>query len=227
MTFYNMMILEGFIAMVWAGAAMGVLNGGLAAISMLHNAPTSVVGIVAKNMLGSVGGMIAVIGVIVLPVTTGDTALRALRIMAADALHVDTGKRRNNLLIALPIFAIVAGMLYFSKSNANGFNLLWRYFAWSNETTAVFAFTMISVYMIKTKKPYLMALVPGMFYLFIVLSFILNAKIGFHLSWTLSYVIAGIAALAYGAVIAADGKNQNGAVIAADGKNQRGKLNGW
>ena len=112
MTFYNMMILEGFIAMVWAGAAMGMLNGGLATTELLHDAPTNVVGIVTKNMPGSVGGIIAVIGVIVLPITSGDTALRSLRIMMADALHVDTGKPRNNLMLALPIFAIVAGLLF-------------------------------------------------------------------------------------------------------------------
>ena len=126
MTFYNMMILEGFIAMVWAAAAMGAVNAGIATNDMLHNQATSVVGIVAKDMLGSVGGIIAIIGVIVLPITSGDTSLRSLRIMISDAFHIDTTKKRNNLILALMIFAVVAGILVYAKANTSGFNILWR-----------------------------------------------------------------------------------------------------
>ena len=198
MTFYNMMIAEGFIAMIWAAAAMGVMNLGLA------NADTSVtevVGIVAKNLLGTVGGIIAIVGVIVLPITSGDTALRSLRLMAADALHIDQEKKKNRLTVSLVIFALVAALLLFSKMNAGGFNVLWRYFAWANQTIAVFAFAMIAVYMMQNKQPYAMALVPGMFYMFIISSFILNAAIGFHLPWTASYILAGVLTVAYGAAI--------------------------
>ncbi|MBR0179595.1 MAG: hypothetical protein IJQ03_04065 [Firmicutes bacterium] len=208
MTFYNMMILEGFIAMVWAAATMGAVNKGLATAEMLHDSSTSVVGIVAKSMLGRVGGVIAVIGVIVLPITSGDTALRSLRIMAADALGVDTGKRRNNLLVALPIFAVVAGILFFAKANASGFNVMWRYFAWSNECIAVFTFSMISVYMMRNGLPYPMALVPGAFYMFIVLSYILNAPIGFRLPWAASYAVAGVLTLAYGGILLKMGRKR-------------------
>ena len=201
MTFYNMMVLEGFIAMVWAAAAMGAVNAGLADGSMLHDSPTSVVGIVARNMLGPVGGVIAIIGVIVLPITSGDTALRSLRVMAGDALHIDTGKRRNNLLLALPIFAVAAGILIFAKSDASGFNVMWRYFAWSNECIAVFAFAMIAVYMIRRSQPFWMALIPGMFYMFVVSSYILNAQIGFRLPWAASYPVSGALTVVYAAAI--------------------------
>ena len=205
MTFYNMMILEGFIAMVWAAAAMGVVNGKLASEDMLHNQATTVVGIVAKDMLGTVGGIIAMIGVIVLPITSGDTALRSLRIMLADALHIDTTKKRSNFVMAVIIFSVVAGILIFAKANTSGFNVLWRYFSWANECTAVFAFAMISVYMMKNKMPYLMALLPGMFYMFIVSAYILNAQIGFRLPWAVSYIGAGVLSFAYGAVLAVYG----------------------
>lgn len=194
MTFYNMMIAEGFIAMIWAAAAMGVMNLGLADAST--NA-TSVVGIVAKDLLGSVGGIIAIIGVIVLPITSGDTALRSLRLMVADAIHLNQSSKKNRLSISLAIFALVAAILIFAKTNANGFNILWRYFAWANQTISVFAFAMIAIYMIKHKQPFIMSILPGMFYIFVISSFILNASIGFNLSWPISYAIAGVLTIAY------------------------------
>lgn len=198
MTFYNMMITEGFIAMIWAAAAMGVMKLGLASY---QTSTTEVVGIVANNILGSIGGIIAIIGVIVLPITSGDTALRSLRLMLSDTFHIDQSKRRNRLSVSLVIFAVVALLLVFSKVNSGGFNILWRYFAWANQTIAVFAFAMIAVYMMKNKKPFIMALLPGMFYMFVISSFILNASIGFGLSWTVSYIIAGVLTVIYGAGI--------------------------
>lgn len=206
MTFYNMMIAEGFIAMIWAAAAMGVMKLGLASY---QTSTTEVVGIVANDLLGSIGGIIAVIGVIVLPITSGDTALRSLRLMAADTFHIDQSKRRNRLTISLVIFAVVAVLLVFSKVNTGGFNILWRYFAWANQTIAVFAFAMIAVYMMKNKQPFIMSLVPGMFYMFVITSFILNASIGFGLSWTISYIAAGVLTVIYGAAIIFLGKKNN------------------
>lgn len=194
MTFYNMMICEGFIAMIWAGAAMGVMKLGLADA---QTSTTAVVGIVANNLLGTVGGIIAIVGVIVLPITSGDTALRSLRLMTADALKIDQSKKKNRLALSLVIFALVALLLIFAKLNANGFNILWRYFAWANQTIAVFAFAMISVYMMKHKQPYILSLVPGAFYMFVITSFILNAAIGFNMPWTESYIIAGALTAAY------------------------------
>ena len=200
-TFYDMMILEGFIAMVWAAAAMGAVNLGFVTNDMLHDQATSVVGVVAKDMLGSVGGIIAIIGVIVLPITSGDTALRSLRIMIADAFHIDTTKKRNNLILALMIFTVVAAILVWAKADSSGFNVLWRYFSWANESTAVFAFAMITVYMMRNKMPYLMALLPGMFYMYVVTSYILNAQIGFNLPWAAAYIVSAFLTLAYGAAV--------------------------
>lgn len=193
-TFYNMMLAEGFIAMIWAAAAMGVMKLGLASA---QTSATDVVGIVAKDLLGVVGGIIAIIGVIVLPITSGDTALRSLRLMVADALRIDQSSKKNRLLVSLCIFVLVAVILVFAKTNADGFNVLWRYFAWANQTIAVFAFAMIAVYMMKHKQPYIMALIPGMFYMFIISSYILNAKIGFNIPWIGSYIVAGILTALY------------------------------
>ena len=198
MTFFNMMIAEGLIAMIWAAASMGVMKLGLATA---ETSPTDVVGIIAQNLLGSVGGIIAVIGIIVLPITSGDTALRSLRLIVSDAMKIDQSKKANRLGVSLVIFALVAAILVFAKMNAGGFNILWRYFAWANQTIAVFAFAMITVYMMRNKQPFFMSLIPGMFYMFVISSFILNAAIGFNLPWPVSYGIAGAFTAAYGAVL--------------------------
>ena len=205
MTFYNMMIIEGFIAMIWAAATMGVMNLGLADAS---TPATSVVGIVARDLLGPVGGIIAVLGVIVLPITSGDTSLRSVRLMVADGLHLNQSKKLYRLGLAGIVFALVAALLLFAKFNANGFNILWRYFAWANQTIAVFAFAMIAVYMMKHKQPWILALAPGMFYMFVITSFISNASIGFRLPWIPSYIIGGVLTAAYGVLVILYGRKQ-------------------
>ena len=205
--YYNTMIAEGFIAMSWAGAAMGALDLAMVVNSDLVKIPAVVVGVIAKNMLGDIGGMVAVLGVIVLAITSGDTALRSLRLMVGDALHIDAKKKTNTFVLALVIFSIVAGVLYFAKTDASGFAILWRYFSWANETIAVFAFAMISVYMMKNNMPYIMALAPGTFYMYIVSTYILHAPIGFGLSYTLSYILAAVCAAGYAVAIVRYGKN--------------------
>lgn len=207
LVYYNTMIAEGFIAMSWAGAAMGAVNLGIATEENLAKSAAVVVGIIAKDMLGNIGGMIAILGVIVLAITSGDTALRSLRLMLGDALHIDNKKKSNTLILALIIFAIVAFVLYYAKTDKSGFALLWRYFSWANETIAVFAFAMIAVYMIKNNLPYLMAILPGTFYMYIVSTYILHAPIGLGLSYTLSYILAAVCAGLYATAIIKFGKS--------------------
>lgn len=204
MTFYGMMILEGLIAMIWAAAAMGLYNSGSTA------GATAAVGEVAKGLLGPIGGIIAILGVIVLPITSGDTALRSCRLMIADYLHIDQKSKKNRILVTLGIFIPVIAILIFAKLNTEGFNILWRYFAWSNQTIAVFAFAAIAVYLMAKKGAkkgvFLVALLPGSFYMFIISSFILSQQIGFGLSMTVSYLIAGILTALYFAGIYMAGK---------------------
>ncbi len=195
--YYNTMIAEGFIAMSWAGATMGAMNAGLLTNEMIRKTATVVVGTIATNMLGDIGGTVAVLGVIVLAITSGDTALRSLRLMLTDAFGMDSSKKQNNVALSLALFAVVAGVLYFAKSDAGGFNVLWRYFSWANETIAVFAFTMISVYMMEHKMPYIIAMLPGAFYMHIVTDYILHAPIGFNLDWKFSDLGASLASFIY------------------------------
>ena len=99
--------------------------------------------------------------------------------------------------MAICIFIVVGILLFFAKGNPSGFNILWRYFSWGNETTAVFALTMIAVYMLRNKMPFYFALIPGSFYMYVVSAYLLNAKIGFNIPWTISYIIAGVLTAAY------------------------------
>lgn len=211
--FYNMMILEGFIAMVWAAGTMamigiGAKNAGVTmqltesgwayfqeiAGSLKQISPTSVVGVVCRNMLGSVGGVIAIIGVILLPVTSGDTALRSLRLIIADTFNINQEKSGKRILLALPVFVLAYGVLIWAKTDANGFNTIWRYFGWSNQTLAVFALASIMIWLMQhDRKKYLwIPLVPLMFYSFVTCSYIFSAKIGFNLPITAAYVIGGV-----------------------------------
>lgn len=201
MTFYNMMVVEGFIAMVWAAGAMGVYNLGLQAADA--SLATDTIGVVCKNLLGSIGGVIALLGVIVLPITSGDTALRALRMTVADSFHIDQTSIKKRLGLSAVIFALVAAILVFAKMNSNGFNTLWRYFAWSNQTLALFAFLAIAVWMFENGKAKFawMPLIPGGWYAFVTVTYIANAKIGFNIPWTAAYVIGVIAAVVYIGVV--------------------------
>lgn len=219
MTFYNMMILEGFIAMVWAAATMGMIgitakNGG---ISMGWNpdgtlgyfakvngtiqavAPTSVVGVVCRYCLGSVGSIVALLGVIVLPITSGDTALRALRLTVAESFHIKQEKGIQRVLLSLPIFVLAALILVWSKFDSNGFQTLWNYFAWSNQTLALFALPCIAIYLAEHKKARFMwmPMIPAFFYGLVCSTWICQAKIGFHMSWTASYAVGFTFAVLY------------------------------
>lgn len=199
-TFYNMMIAEGFIAMTWAAAAMGAFAKGIATY---ETSPTAVIGIISRDMLGNVGGLVALIGVIVLPITSGDTALRSLRLMLADFLHIEQKTSKNRLKISIPIFVVCAAVLLWAKMSPSGFTLLWRYFAWSNQSISIFAFAIITIYLIGRgyKIAPFMSLLPGAWYAFIIFTFICNAKIGFNIPMNISYVLGAAFALLYSAAV--------------------------
>ena len=200
-TFYNMMVLEGFIAMVWAAGAMGVYALGLQEGN--PSLATDTIGIISRDLLGSVGGIIALLGVIVLPITSGDTALRALRLTVADSFHIDQSSGAKRIGLSAVIFALVAVILVFAKMSPSGFNTLWRYFAWSNQTLSLFAFAAISVWLFENKKGQWVwiPLIPAVFYAFVTFTYLCNAKIGFNLPWGVSYGAGAAFAVAYLVVV--------------------------
>ncbi len=197
MIFYNMMILEGFIAMVWAAAAMGVYNLALAPAD--PSRATATIGVICKDILGPVGSIVALAGVIVLPITSGDTALRSLRLAVAESFGIKQDNNKKRLALSGIIFAVVAGLLVFAKADKSGFQILWRYFAWSNQALALFAFWAITVWLFENgkRKFVWISLIPGSFYAFVTLSYITNAKIGLGLPWTVAYIVGGFAAAVY------------------------------
>ena len=212
MTFYNMMILEGFIAMVWAAAAMGIFN--LVDGAATAGATGTVVA-VCKDILGPIGGIIALAGIVVLPITSGDTALRGLRLTVADTLKIDQSTNAKRLGLSAVIFALVAGILVFAKLNTQSFNILWRYFAWSNQTLSLFAFLAITVWMFENGKGKFcwIPLIPGGFYAFITMTYIFNAKIGFNVPWTGAYIIGVTLAVAYVAFAVVYGKKRGAKLL--------------
>ena len=192
--FYNMMIVEGLIAMIWAAAAMGVNNMGLADAT---TQAVPVLNIICGDFLGPVGGVVAMLGVVVLAITSGDTALRSARLAIGETLHIPQRNTIQRVLLSLAISAAVMGLLIFAKSNVGGFNLLWRYFGFCNQLTAFLAFTLFTIYLKHNRKNYLTTLIPGAFYLAVIVDYIMTATIGFRLS-NLAGDLAGIAAvLAY------------------------------
>lgn len=201
MTFYNMMVLEGFIAMVWAAAAMGVYNLGMR--EAIASGATATVGVVCKDILGPIGGIVALLGIIVLPITSGDTALRGLRLTVSETFKIKQDTNGKRLTLSAIIFALVAVILVFAKFNSNGFNILWRYFAWSNQTLSLFAFAAIVVWMcLNGKQKFIwIPLIPAVFYTFVTITYIANAKIGFNLPWGAAYAVGAVAAVAYLAVV--------------------------
>lgn len=194
-TFYSTMIAEGFIAMIWAAGAMVIFSTKTAA---LDTPGTLMVGEISRYFMGKIGGLLAILGVIALPITSGDTAFRSLRLIIAEELNIDqkSGAKRAGLSACL--FVPAAAILYFAKSNPKGFNILWRYFGFTNQFVAIFALAVATSYLIYNNKNYLIALIPGIFYTFIVFAFIINVKgLGFGQDFKIAYPLAGIIAICY------------------------------
>ncbi|MGM0873464.1 MAG: carbon starvation CstA family protein [Bacillota bacterium] len=185
--FYGMMIAEGIIAMIWAAAAMSLFDGynGLADI-LANGGPAAVVREASTAMLGAIGGTLAILGVIVLPITSGDTAFRSARMIIADYLNISQTKFISRIWIAIPLFVISFGLTKID------FTLLWRYFSWANQSTAVIALWVGAMYLFIAKKNYWIAMIPGIFMTMATSTYILNAAIGFGLPMNVSYIGATI-----------------------------------
>ncbi|NDP20831.1 MAG: carbon starvation protein A [Paludibacter sp.] len=185
--FYGSMVAEGIVALIWAAAAasfFGSIDGlqlFVAELAPTANKPAVVVDLISKQWLGHFGGILALLGVIAAPLTSGDTALRSARLIAADFLHFDQKPIKKRLIISIPIFILTFLILQMN------FDILWRYFAWCNQTLAVFTLWAITVYLAKQQKMYWISLVPALFMTSVSISYILIAPEGFHLSSTISY----------------------------------------
>ena len=192
--FYGMMCLESLIAMIWAAAAMDVYSLNLVPQNMVGT--VNVVNIVADKFVPLHLAFWVTLAIIILPITSGDTALRGLRITIADALNIEQKSIINRLLIIVPIIVCVFGILLWAKSNSNSFSFVWRYFTFCNQLIAIPVLCCATVYLKREKKNYFVALLPALFYVFITMSFIFSQKIGFNLPLNIAEIIGFILTLA-------------------------------
>ena len=185
--FYGAMITEGIVALIWAAAATYFFHEN----GMGESNAAVVVNAITKDWLGPVGSVLAVLGVIAAPITSGDTAFRSARLIVADFLHLEQRSISKRLLICVPMFIVSIGILLYSQKDAAGFDMIWRYFAWTNQTLAVFTLWALTVYLAQARKNYWITLLPALFMNAVCSTYILVAPEGLHLP-TLPSQIAGI-----------------------------------
>lgn len=184
--FYGMMIAEALIAMIWAAAAMSLFYGQDLSELIATAGPAGVVREISMTLLGTIGGTLAILGVVVLPITSGDTAFRSARMILGDYFGILQRKMANRLWIALPLFVVSFGLTFVD------FSVLWRYFSWANQSTAMLALWVAAVYLAQAGKFHWIATVPATFITSVCLTYILNAPIGFGLNLDLSYLLGGV-----------------------------------
>ena len=191
--FYGAMLSESVIALIWAagGVAFYGATGGLSqAIGELGQA--GVVYEISTGVLGPIGAVLAIVGVVACPITSGDTAFRSARLILAEITGLDQKHIRNRLIITLPLLAIGAFL------TQQDFDVLWRYFSWSNQTLAMISLWVATAYLLKKGEKKLYSLVtalPATFMTAVSVTYILMAGEGFGISGTIAYPI-GIAAAA-------------------------------
>ena len=190
--FYGAMITEGIVALIWAAAAMAFF-GGVRELNDVMNSHQGnaawAVNEISYSLLGKLGGILALLGVVAAPITSGDTAFRSARLIVADFLKIGQKKILNRLKISLPLFA--AGFLLTQLD----FSIIWRYFAWSNQTLAAIVFWTITVYLAKENKFYWVTLLPAVFMTTVTITYICVAPEGLQLSIHIGYIIGIVVAL--------------------------------
>lgn len=185
--FYGAMVAEGIVALIWAAAAIAFTGGyeQLSAYMADGHSAGSLVHDISMGWLGAAGGILAIVGVIAAPISTGDTALRSARLIMADFLNYDQKPIMKRLAVSLPLFAVTLGFMLID------FNVLWRYFAWSNQTLAVFTLWAVTVYLARRGRMFLVTMIPAMFMTVVSVTYIMFAPEGLRLPW-LPSVAAGI-----------------------------------
>ena len=196
--FYGAMVTEGIVALIWAAAATAFFhdNGIIDEVSGRAYSGAMVATQISKDWLGAFGGILAILGIVAAPITSGDTALRSARLIAADFLHIEQKSIAKRLMICIPIFLLTIGVLVYSLSDAEGFKIIWRYFAWCNQTLAVFTLWAITVYLVRAKKNFYITLLPALFMTLVCSTYICIAPEGLSLPQGVSYGIGGACVLA-------------------------------
>ena len=198
--FYGAMITEGVVALIWATVASwffyGVEAPGYELIAGadkgFYTSAPAVVNLVCKDWLGITGAVLAMLGVVAAPITSGDTAFRSGRLIVAEWLKLDQRPIAKRLYISVPLFCISLGMLIWQIENPDGFNTIWQYFGWSNQTLSVFTLWTLTVYLVREKKNFWVTLIPALFMTTVCSTFFFVSKQALGLSLELGYTLGGI-----------------------------------
>ncbi|MCX4335141.1 MAG: carbon starvation protein A [Bacteroidales bacterium] len=187
--FFGAMVVEGIVALIWCAATIAFF-GDTPSISeaVAAGGPATVVNSISKGLLGTFGSILAVLGVVACPITSGDTAFRSARLTLADATGIRQDRLGKRFLIAIPLFVVC---IILTQVN---FDVLWRYFAWSNQTLATIFLWTATVYLAVHFKNYWITLIPATFMTCVVVSYIMQAPEGLRLGAVVSNVTAGLIA---------------------------------
>ena len=201
--FYGAMITEGVVALIWAAVASyffygqpdpayKLIPGGAEAIG----AAPSIVNLVCREWLGVFGGVLALLGVVAAPITSGDTALRSARLIIADFLKVEQKSVGRRLLICIPLFAAVFALLIWQMNDASGFEKIWSWFGWSNQALSGFTLWTLTVYLSKERKCFWITLVPALFMTWVCTTFLMYTPnaFGMNLYWAYGIGFAAVVA---------------------------------
>lgn len=199
--FYGAMITEGVVALIWATVASYFFYGNptpgyelmeAAKQTGFYTSAPAVVNIVCNDWLGVFGGVLAMLGVVAAPITSGDTAFRSARLIVAEWLKFDQRSIVKRLYICVPMFVVSVFMLVWQIENPDGFNTIWQYFGWSNQALSVFTLWTFTVYLVREKKPYVITLIPALFMTTVCTTFLFVSRQAFHLPETIAYPLGGV-----------------------------------
>lgn len=187
--FFGSMIVEGIVALIWCAVTIAFFGDSTSIAAA--GEPAQIVNTISSALLGPVGAVLAVLGVVACPITSGDTAFRSARLTIADAFKIKQDGLKSRFMLAIPLFAVGVALTQID------FNVIWRYFAWSNQTLAMIFLWTGAAYLLVNKKNFWIAVVPAIFMSYVSVAYILQAKIGLNLNPTISNIVAVIAAIAF------------------------------
>lgn len=194
--FYGAMIGEGVIALIWCTLGLSFYQDSTALnATIAEGGPAAVVHEVSVSLLGGFGGILAILGVVILPITSGDTAFRSARLIIADFFKLTQKSLLKRLWIAIPLF-VVGYLITLAQ-----FGVIWRYFGWANQTTAMIMLWAGAAYLAKNEKLHWICTVPATFMTAVTFTYLGHATIGFNLPMVIAspagIVIAAAALVAF------------------------------
>ena len=202
--FYGAMVAEGVIALIWAAAAMAFFRvntiDGWGTLAEFGGSSTSV-NQIAQGILGPVGTVLAIVGVIICPITSGDTALRSCRLIVGEWLHIDPKDKKKRILLTIPLFVAVIGISLWNFLDPHNFNILWRWFAWSNQVLAAISLWVATGFLFKTSKNKYLSLftaIPAIFMTMVVSTYIFaepQIALGRFIPYNIAMIIGAIITL--------------------------------